>query len=296
MKTLDWTSINDTAVSRFKDLLRIDTTNPPGNEIAACRYLDDILRENGCETQIIEPKPTRGNLITRLKGTGAEGPLLLTAHLDVVLAEPQHWEVPPFDAVEKDGYIWGRGAIDMKHMAVYNLTTFLLLKQLGKPLKRDVILAFVADEEAGCAEGMQYLCENHPELVRAEYALNEVGGFTIHAGSQRLYPIQVAEKGFVWMKLTLKGEPGHGSMPHKKNAVARLARAVAKMDEKLLPLHVLDVVATFIKELATASGFPIAPILKQTLNPVLSDLLLQKLVGRLFIESGPVLTDKLIDP
>lgn len=276
--SLDWKAISATAIERFRDLLRIDTTNPPGNEIVACRYLDKILQDEGFETEIIEPSPTRGNLITRLPGDGTQDPLLLTAHLDVVLAEPENWSEPPFEAVQKDGYIWGRGAIDMKHMAIYNLTTFLLLKQLGVPLKRDVILCFVADEEAGCTEGMQYLCEHHPELVRAEYALNEVGGFTIHAGNQRLYPIQVAEKGFVWLKLTARGEPGHGSMPHKNNAIARLARAIQKVDEKLLPLHVLDVVAAFVAEYAKASGFPASAVLKSTLNPALSDLVLQRVI------------------
>ncbi len=276
--TLNWNTIGRTAVERFKDLLRIDTTNPPGNEIAACRYLEKILAENGIASEIIEPKPNRGNLIARLKGDGSEGPLLLNAHLDVVLAERDKWQEDPFGGVEKDGYIWGRGTIDMKHMAIYNLTTALLLKQLGVPLKRDIILVYVADEEAGCAEGMQYLCEQHPDKVRAEYALNEVGAFTIHAGQRRLYPIQVAEKGFVWLKMTAKGEPGHGSMPHRQSAVGRLARAVAKLDERLLPLHVSDVVATFIKELAEGIGMPSSLILKRVLNPLVSDLLLQKVV------------------
>jgi acetylornithine deacetylase/succinyl-diaminopimelate desuccinylase-like protein len=278
MNTIDWTTVGRIAVERFKDLLRIDTTNPPGNEIVACHYLEKILAENGVATEIIEAKPTRGNLLARLKGTGEAGPLLLNAHLDVVMAEPAHWKEAPFGGIEKDGYIWGRGTIDMKHMAIYNLTTFLLLKELGVPIKRDLILCYVADEEAGCAEGMQYLCEQHPEKVRAEYALNEVGGFTIHAGGQRIYPIQVAEKGFVWLKMTVKGDPGHGSMPHGNNAVGHLARAVKKIDERLLPLHVTDVVATFIAELAKASGFPASLVLKGTLNGALSNLLLQKIV------------------
>lgn len=275
---LDWTSLESAAIGWFKALLRIDTTNPPGNEIVACRYLERILAAEGVKSEIIEPKPTRGNLLARLPGSGKGGPLLLTAHLDVVLAEPAKWLEPPFSAVEKDGYIWGRGAIDMKHMAIYNLATFLGLKRLGLRLARDVILCFVADEEAGCAEGMQYLCEMHPEKVRADYALNEVGGFTIHAGGKRLYPIQVAEKGFVWLKLTVRGDPGHGSMPHKRNAVARLARVVERLDKKLLPLHVSDVVAAFIAELAKASGFPASLILRGALNPLLSDLILQRVV------------------
>jgi acetylornithine deacetylase/succinyl-diaminopimelate desuccinylase-like protein len=275
---LDWTSIENTALGRFQDLLRIDTTNPPGNEIVACRYLEKLLGEAGVESRILEPKPTRGNLIARLKGDGSKKPLLLTAHLDVVLAEPDQWQVPPFAGTVKDGYLWGRGTIDMKNMAIYNLTTFLLLKQLGVKLQRDVILCFVADEEAGCTEGMEFLAKNHPELIAAEYALNEVGGFTIHAGATRLYPIQVEEKGFVWLKMKVKGDPGHGSMPHKNNAVGHLARAVDKIDRRLLPLHVSDVVATFIAELGKGMGFPTSLILKQTLNPLVSDLLLQKVV------------------
>jgi acetylornithine deacetylase/succinyl-diaminopimelate desuccinylase-like protein len=278
LQGLNWETIQNTALARFQDLLRIDTTNPPGNEIAACHYLQNILTQVGIESQIIEPKPGRGNLIARLRGDGSRDPFLLTAHLDVVLAEPEHWKVPPFEGKIVDGYLWGRGTIDMKNMAIYNLTTFLTLHQLGLPLKRDIILCFVADEEAGCTEGMEYLAKNHPELVRAEYALNEVGAFTVHAGQQRLYPIQVAEKGFVWLKMKAKGDPGHGSMPHKNNAVGKLARAVDLIDRKLLPLHVLDVVSGFIGELAKGMGMPSSLILKRVLNPVFSDLLLQKVV------------------
>lgn len=278
LQSLDWATIESNALRRFQELLRIDTTNPPGNEITACRYLEKVLNEHGVASQIFEPMPNRGNLVARLKGDGSKQPLLLTAHLDVVLAEPEHWQVPPFSGEIKDGYLWGRGTIDMKNMAIYNLTSFLLLKQMGVPLKRDIILCFVADEEAGSTYGMQYLAENHRDLIQAEYALNEVGAFTIHAGATRLYPIQVAEKGFVWLKMKVKGDPGHGSMPHKNNAVGHLARAVDKIDRRLLPLHVTDVVATFIAELAKGMGLPSSVILKSVMNPVLSDILLQKVV------------------
>lgn len=273
--TLDWGAVSAEATALFKDLLRIDTTNPPGNEILAARHIAQILEREGIEHQVLEREPTRGNVVARLRGSGkGGGPLLLNGHLDVVPADRERWEHDPFGGVEAGGYIWGRGAIDMKNMVTMSLMTLILLKRLNIPLERDVIFAGVADEEAGSKNGSLFLVEEHPELVRAEYVLNEVGGHTLHMGGARFYPIQVSEKGTCWFEITAEGEPGHGSMPHPRNAVVRLARALAALGSARLPQHNTPVVEGFLKKLAERIPFPQNRILPLLLSPVLSGPLL----------------------
>lgn len=166
----------------MKALLRIDTTNPPGNEIAAATYIAGVFDQAGVDYQILESAPTRASLVARLKGSGKKAPLLLNGHLDVVAADASRWQHPRFEAVEADGCIWGRGAVDMKNMVTMSVMTVLLLKRHGIELDRDVIFAGVADEEAGSHAGALSLVESHPDLVEAEYVLNEVGGHTLHIG------------------------------------------------------------------------------------------------------------------
>ncbi len=279
MTDIDWSSARREAVDHFKALLRIDTTNPPGNEIAAARHIAGILDAEGIEYRIVESKPTRASLVARLRGSGKRGPLLLNGHLDVVPAEAERWSHDPFAAVEADGCIWGRGAIDMKNMVTMSLMTLVLLKRAGVALDRDVIFAAVADEEAGSHEGALYLCERHPELVRAEYVLNEVGGHTLHFGSKRFYPIQVSEKGICWFEITAEGEPGHGSMPRPDTAVLRLARAIEAIGATRLPTHVTPVVADFVRALAGAAPFAQARAMPLLLQPAFSGRLLD-LIGR----------------
>jgi acetylornithine deacetylase/succinyl-diaminopimelate desuccinylase-like protein len=275
---LDWASVTAEATRIFKDLLRIDTTNPPGNEIDAARYIAEILDREGIEYKIVEREPTRANLVARLRGSGkGGGPLLLNGHLDVVPADRERWEHDPFGGVEAGGAIWGRGAIDMKNMVAMSLMSLLLLKRRGSALDRDVIFAAVADEEAGSRNGSLFLVEEHPELVRAEYVLNEVGGHTLHMGGARFYPIQVSEKGTCWFEITAEGEPGHGSMPHPRNAVVRLSRALAALGSARLPQHNTPVVEAFLKKLAEHIPFPQNKILPLLLSPVLSGPLLDLL-------------------
>lgn len=271
---IDWESVNREAIGIFKDLLRIDTTNPPGNERPAADYVAGILGREGIDFQLLESEPTRASVVARRKGSGAKAPLLLNAHLDVVPADPEHWTHDPFGAIEQDGYIWGRGALDMKNMAAMSLVTMLLLEREGVELERDVIFAAVADEEEGSEHGSLFLVKEHPELVRAEYVLNEAGGHTMHAGGHRFWPIQIAEKGICWLELTARGEPGHGSMPHPNNAVVRLARAIEALANTRLPQHNTPVVEEFLDAIAAASPLPgrlLLPLLK---NPILSSPLL----------------------
>ncbi len=262
---LPWTAIHQEALSYFLQLLRIPTVNPPGNEALAVHYLKEIImREGFQDVHEIQSAPGRSNLVVKLAANqpSSEGALLLSSHLDVVPVEESKWQHPPFSGTIADGFIWGRGTIDMKHMAIYSLMTLILIKRLGLPRKRDIIWAAVADEEAGCDFGSRYLVENHPELIRAEYALNELGGFTVHSGNKRFYPIQVAEKGMVWLKIKSQGEAGHGSLPHGDSAIVKLAKAVQKLHENYLPRHPHPVAESFILSLASGRGFPASFILK----------------------------------
>ncbi|MGE3634795.1 MAG: M20/M25/M40 family metallo-hydrolase, partial [Sandaracinaceae bacterium] len=168
-RPLEWPSLEREALEHFKALLRIDTTNPPGNERPAADYIAAVLAKEGIASEILESGPGRASVIARLRGSGKQGPLLLNGHLDVVPADPDYWSHPPFEAVEADGFIWGRGAIDMKNMVTMGFMTLIALKRAGVALERDVIFAGVADEEAGSHEGALFLVEQHPEKVRAEY-------------------------------------------------------------------------------------------------------------------------------
>lgn len=269
------------AVGHLRALIRIDTTNPPGNEIATARYLEDVLKSEGLEPEVLESEPGRGNLVVRLKATAPEpgaGPLLLTSHMDVVPAETDRWSQPPFSGLVKDGFIWGRGTLDMKGMTAMSLAAILALKRHGVALRRDVILAAVADEEMGGEKGMGWMVTNHPDLLRAEYALNEVGGFTLWVAGRRFYPIQVAEKGVAWLKLRAQADPGHGAIPRTECAVGAVAEAVAKLVSQQPPVTVSRPQKVFLEALAAEVPLPAGVILKLASQPWLAD----KLVPVLF--------------
>jgi len=275
---INWNLLEEEAVEHLRALVRIDTTNPPGNEIAACRYIKGVFDKEGIESRILESAPGRGNIVARLKGNGSKAPLLLDGHLDVVTADPSHWEHPPFSADVADGYVWGRGTLDMKNMVAMELTIFIEAARRGRKSSRDLIFAAVADEEAGCNLGSRFLQEKHPELIEAEYALGEFGGFTLTQRGRRFWPIGVAEKGIVWMTITAEGTPGHGSMPNPDNAAIKIARAAAAIGRAKLPMHVTDVVKTFVETLASAQPKPVGKILKQVTNPLISNIILDKLL------------------
>lgn len=255
LDTLPWETIGAEAVQLLQALLRIDTTNAPDrppNEIAAARFIADWLAKEGLESEIIEPIAGKGNVICRLRGNGSGGePILLSGHLDVVPADPARWKYPPFGGEIHEGWLWGRGAIDMKNMVAMQLMAMVLLKRQGWTLTRDVIFAGVADEEAGCTWGSLYLAEHHPEKVRAAYAISEIGGFTMHSGGRIFYPVQVAEKGMCWLTIRARGTPGHGSLPNKDNPIPKLARAAERLGTCRLPHHVTPIAERFIRKLAS---------------------------------------------
>ncbi len=274
----------DACVALLQDLIRIPSVNrgtggeDDGNERPCAELLSEFLREGGLEPRLLEKVKNRTSVVTRLKGNGSKPPLLLNAHLDVVEADPGRWTHPPFGAELHDGYIWGRGAIDMKHMAAMSACVLRRLAEEGVRLERDVIFAGVADEEAGCSLGSSFLVDEHPEEVRAEYVLGEVGAFSLNLMGKTFYPVQVAEKGAVWLRATYEGSPGHGSMPDPEGAVIRLAQAITRMGKTRLPMHPVPVVKDFIERLATALPSPQRQVLARLTMPRIAGLLLDALV------------------
>ena len=258
-------------------LLRMDTTNPPGNEKPAAEYLARKLGEVGLESDLLESAPGRANLVCRHRGNGSAPPLLLAAHLDVVEAYAEHWEYPPFSGEVADGCLWGRGAIDMKNMAAMSAAVMRRLAADKVELARDVIFAAVADEEAGCDLGSRFLVEKHPDLVRAEYALGEAGGYSMHLGSSTFYPIQVAERGVSWVRATARGEPGHGSIPRSDSAVVKLAAAVAKLGKAQFPIHKTRYIEDFLHAVAHEQPAFARPLLRVLSHPLLLPRILKLL-------------------
>jgi acetylornithine deacetylase/succinyl-diaminopimelate desuccinylase-like protein len=260
-------SLADDAKRLCQALLRIDTTNPPGHERPAAELIARALGEVGLEPQLLEAQRDRTNLVVRVRGTGAQPPLLVTAHLDVVEADPAKWRRPPFSGEEHEGCLWGRGAIDMKNMAAMCTAIVRRLVASGARLERDLIFAAVADEEAGCDLGSRFLVEQHRALVEAEYAIGESGGFSLHLGDTTFYPVQVAEKGFCWIRARLRGEPGHGSMPRHDSVVTRLGETLVKIGEAQLPVHPTRYVESFLDALRARQPALIQPLVKLLARP-----------------------------
>ncbi|MGH2594043.1 MAG: M20/M25/M40 family metallo-hydrolase [Anaerolineae bacterium] len=279
MTSLALDAIRDEAVRHLQALLRIDTTNPPGNELAAAEYLAGVLRGEGYDPIVLEAAPRRGNLIARYAGDGSAAPLLLYSHTDVVPAEPGKWQHPPFAGEIADGSVWGRGALDMKGMVIMELMTLLLLKRNGDALRRDVIYAATADEEIDSDVGAGWLVTQRPDLVRAEYGLSEFGGYSMHIAGRRFYPVMTAEKGVCWMKIRAHGRPGHGSVPQDDNAVLELARAIDRVAGRPLPLHVTPTAAEFIRRVADALDRPHSIRLRALLNPITHHIAATRMPG-----------------
>jgi acetylornithine deacetylase/succinyl-diaminopimelate desuccinylase-like protein len=256
------------------DLIRINTANPTHAERPAAEWVAHTLAEVGIESQIIEAAPGRASTIARIEGSDpSRRPLLIHGHLDVVPAEPDEWSVDPFAGEIKDDYVWGRGAIDMKDMDAMTLALVREWTRTGRKPPRDVVLAFVSDEEAGGVLGAHYLVDHHPELFAdCTEAISEVGGFSVSLNEQvRLYLIQTAEKGINWLRLKAAGRPGHGSLVHDDNAITRLAEAVARVGAYEWPIVVTDTVRATIKGLNAVTGADLDPDDVQSWLPLLGD-------------------------
>ncbi len=259
----DVQALTDEAVRHLQELLRLDTTNPPGNETLAVNYLADVLRREGYQPTVVESGPGRGNLVVRFPGTGEREPLLIYGHVDVVTAEPEHWTHAPFSGDVAEGCVWGRGALDMKSMVAHELMVMLLLKRQGVQLKRDVIFAATADEEAGGDAGIGFLVDQHPDLIRAEYGLSEGGGTTMYIAGKAVYDVRTGEKGTCRFRLRAYGDPGHGSVPRLRTSVSRVAEAVTKLVNTPLPFRPT---ATFTAFFATLTDLLRVPASKRELN------------------------------
>lgn len=260
---IDWNAIDAEVIGYLRDILRLDTRNPPGNEMRAAAYLRSVLEKEGFECVIVGPSPDRATLVTRLKGDGSEPPLLLMSHTDVVAVEPEKWSYHPFSGEIANGYVYGRGALDMKNMVTMELMTMLLLKRMGVPLKRDVIYMAEADEETGGEQGAKWIVEHHPELIQAAYALNEGGGDGLKINDQLYYTVETAEKGTARFRIRTTGNPGHGSIPHKNNAIVRLAALLSKDNQP--PVHFTDTLRGYIEGIASAQAPEIAAAFKKVL-------------------------------
>jgi len=265
----------------LRDLIRIDTTNPPGNEIKAAEYLAGTLEEDGLKCELFESKPSRGSLITRMKGSG-EGPsLLLLSHLDVVPANPKEWSVDPFAGIAKDGFVWGRGALDMKSMTAVEVMVMKLLKKKRAQLKGDVILAATADEEKGGEEGVGWLTRKHPEKIGADYVINEGGGLAIPVNGKSIYTVQTAEKGILWFKVKAKGTPGHGSIPGASdNAIVRMNNVVGKLERYRSKISLTPTVRQFLAEMAKEHKTARKTLTKLLENPATADSVLDALAKK----------------
>jgi acetylornithine deacetylase/succinyl-diaminopimelate desuccinylase-like protein len=284
-------------VELLRALIRIKSVNPPGDEILMARYLERVFAEEGIPATVVEPFPGRGSILARVRGDGTGGdPLLLLSHLDVVPAEPAGWSHDPFGGDLEDGYVWGRGALDMKGMVAMEVQVMRRLARAARAagldpatdpipgLRRDVIFCSCADEEAGGWLGAGWLVDNHPDWLRAAGALNEAGGISTTYAGVRFYPIQVAEKGFAVYKIHVKGRWGHGSVPTPDNAAVLAAQVVARLVEpgptrladameaalaRALP-HLPPAARTAVASLGSAEPARIDATLQALCDPVLA--------------------------
>ncbi|MEH1125148.1 M20/M25/M40 family metallo-hydrolase [Micromonospora sp. CPCC 206061] len=257
----------DEVVDICRDLLRIDTTNTgdlatSAGERVAAEYVAAQLAEVGVDAELHESAPGRANLVARIPGSDPARPALLVhGHLDVVPAEASEWSVPPFSGELRDGFLWGRGAIDMKDFDAMVLAVVRQWQRTGVRPPRDIVLAFTADEEAGGEYGAHFLVDNHRDLLDGcTEAIGEVGGFSYTVSSDlRLYLVETAEKGINWLRLHARGRPGHGSMVHDDNAVTALAEAVARVGRHRFPIVVTPTVRAFLEEIGEVLGIEIDP-------------------------------------
>ncbi|MFL5593515.1 MAG: M20/M25/M40 family metallo-hydrolase [Gemmatimonadaceae bacterium] len=250
---VDWDRLKAEAVARLQEIIRFDTTNPPGNELPLARHLAGVLREEGIDATLLEAPNDRAQVIARLRGSGARRPVILLAHMDVVSVERASWTHDPFAGEISDGYLYGRGAIDDKGMLAANLVVMLLLQRSlasGATLSRDVIFVATSDEEAGGEWGMGWLVANHPEMLDAEFALNEGGRTRVIEGGRTYLAVQSAEKVSHVVTVTARGRAGHAAIPLPDNAIFRLGRALDQLSRYAEPVMLTEITRQFFSRLA----------------------------------------------
>ncbi|MFC9533791.1 M20/M25/M40 family metallo-hydrolase [Streptomyces sp. NPDC056975] len=242
------------------ELIRFDTSNPTSDERACADWVVARLAEAGIDSTLVESAPGRANVIARIPGADStRGALLVHGHLDVVPADAAEWQVPPFSGEIRDGYLWGRGAIDMKDTVAVMLATARHFARTGTRPSREIVLAFLADEEAGGKFGAHWLVEHHPELFAGvTEAIGEGGGFSYALDdTQRIYPIENAQRGMAWMELTATGRAGHGSSPNDENAVTDLSESLTRIGRHTFPIRLIEPVRALLAEAAELKGVKI---------------------------------------
>jgi len=268
-------------VELLQHLIRFNTSNPPGNEGECITYLSRLLEAAGIETHLFSLDPHRPNQVARLKGKDKNvPPLLLYGHVDVVPAEEIDWKYPPFGGVIAEGFVWGRGTLDMKGAVAMMVSAFIKAKTEKAELPGDVVLCILSDEEEPGDHGARFMVEHHPEVFKGiRYALGEVGGFTFYVGGKKFYFIEIAQKQKCAIKAIIRGSSGHGSSHIRGGTMAKLARFLDQLDKGHLPVHVTFAAKKMLNSLADALPFPKGWILRQLPKPKRTDFIL-KLLGK----------------
>ncbi|EQB62712.1 MAG: peptidase M20 [candidate division Zixibacteria bacterium RBG-1] len=269
---VDFKQMTKEATAILSNLIKINTVNPPGNELEVIKYVANILDQEKIHYEILESAPGRGNLIARLKGNGSKPPLMLMAHVDVVGVEKDKWKTDPFGGEIKDGYLYGRGAIDDKGMGVAELVVLLQLKRGNVPLARDVILLLEADEEAGGKFGIEWLVENHLDKIKAEFVLNEGGRIITEPNNSKnveFIGVQNTEKVPYNVRLVASGTSGHASVPLKDNCIFALSKALEKLSNWQPPVKLNPTTKVFFKGLAKNEKFPKSFFLSNIETPII---------------------------
>ncbi len=266
---VDWPALNERSLQTLVELIKLDTSQPAGNEHLAATYIAGRLDEVGIGYKIFEPLPGRTSIVARLKGNGSKAPILLLGHTDVVTVERENWTFDPFSGTVKDGKVFGRGAADDKGIVAGSLEVLIALKEQNIALDRDVIFLGVADEEAGGQLGITYLIEHHFEEISAEFAINEGGRGTMDPRTKQYltFAIGTAEKTPRRARLVVDGKAGHGSVPTRDNPIGVMARAVARLFASPLPMELNETTRTFFTRLAETSPEREAAIYRKILEP-----------------------------
>jgi acetylornithine deacetylase/succinyl-diaminopimelate desuccinylase-like protein len=255
MKNIDWALLGKETTHVLSELIQLDTTNPPGNEHKAIEYLQKKLAAEGIASEVLERERGRSNLVARLKGSRPGKKLLLLSHVDVVpVPDPTKWKYPPFSGAVAEGYVWGRGALDMKGMTAIEYSVFTLFKRERFDFAGELLFVATADEEKGSTYGAEWLAQTHPESLRADWCLTEGGGMPLQIGAKTFYTIESVEKGLWWFKVRVKGSSGHGSLPHSDNALAKAAYIIDRVAKHKFPKKIAPAVREFLLKASDALG------------------------------------------
>lgn len=261
----NWKRIGDETTDLLRSLIRINTTNPPGNEVLAATFIKTLLEREGIPVEIYESAPRRSNLVARLSGDGSHKPVMMLSHLDVVAANSHQWSFDPFAGIIDGGYIWGRGALDMKGMLAMELMALILYKRSGQVPGRELILVAAADEEVGGLYGINWLMsQGVPGLDSVEFIINEGGTGFIQNGKP-IFACQNAEKGLLWVKLSISGTPGHASMPSNDNAIVHMNKIIGRIGRHREPITLCGTSRSFLSQIAVQHGVKL-PSLPESLD------------------------------